>query len=287
MLILVVGLTPTSPVIAQSTTGNIVTLGGDNNGGVVAGGNIINTPTAGTKNGSLVSWLIDNATWLGSLAAIATITALFLSLLSRKRSACESPSVTTVTAKGGSVAIGGDSINSKITISSTSTNGVVGSSDNDSVTNQDNVTRVLLVFANPSDTDPLRVQEESRALHESIQLSAQRSHFQFETLPAATIDDLRRALLKNTYDIVHFSGHGTNNGLAFEDAMGKEMVPSSEALAQLLIRHQVGTAIFNACHSLSVGSFSSAGLNYTIATTCSGSHLSSARTALIATSRSH
>jgi len=127
--------------------------------------------------------------------------------------------------------------------------------------------RVLLVCANPRGTDPLRTAEEDRTLRESIQLSPNRGKIQVDTLNAATIDDLRRALLKNKYDVVHFSGHGTNTGLVFEDVNGKLMVPSSSALSELLARRDVKTAVLNACYSLSVGKIASIGLDYTVAST--------------------
>ena len=125
--------------------------------------------------------------------------------------------------------------------------------------------RILLVCANPRGTDPLRTAEEDRTLRESIQLSPDSNTFEVETLNAATVDDLRRALLKNKFDIVHFSGHGTRAGLFFEDVNGKRMVPSSNALAELLSRRNVNTVLLNACYSLSVGEITSIGLDFTIA----------------------
>jgi hypothetical protein len=86
-------------------------------------------------------------------------------------------------------------------------------------------------------------------------------------LNAATIDDLRRALLWKPFNVVHFSGHGTQGGLIFEDAQGKLMVPHSAALADLLHRRGVHVALLNACYSLSVGEISAIGLDYTVAST--------------------
>lgn len=126
-------------------------------------------------------------------------------------------------------------------------------------------TRVLLVCANPRGSDPLRTAEEDRTLRESVQLSRHRSRIHVDTLHAATIDDLRRALLRAEYQIVHFSGHGTQSGLVFEDALGKLMVPSSSALAELFERRHIATVILNACYSLSVGHITSVGVEYTIA----------------------
>lgn len=128
-------------------------------------------------------------------------------------------------------------------------------------------TNILLVCANPRGTDSLRTAEEDRTLRESITLSRYRDHIHIQTLNAATIDDLRRALLNDVFDIVHFSGHGTKRGLVFEDVKGRLMVPSSEALAELLLRRSVKTVLLNACYSLSVGKLTSIGTEFTIATT--------------------
>ena len=131
----------------------------------------------------------------------------------------------------------------------------------------DKATRILLVCANPRGTDPLRTAEEDRTLRESLRLSPNRDQIEVETLNAATIDDLRRALLWKPFDVVHFSGHGTQTGLLFEDANGRLMVPRSSALAELLARRQVKVALLNACYSLSVGKITTIGLEYTIAST--------------------
>lgn len=126
-------------------------------------------------------------------------------------------------------------------------------------------TRILLVCANPRGSNPLRTGEEDRTLRESIQLSPHRARIEIQTLNAATVDDLRRALLWSKFDVVHFSGHGTNRGLVFEDAQGALMVPSSFALAKLLAARGVKVSLLNACYSLSVGKITAIGLDYTIA----------------------
>lgn len=98
-------------------------------------------------------------------------------------------------------------------------------------------------------------------------MSRHRDNIHIHTLNASTIDDLRRALLDNQFDIVHFSGHGTRNGLVFEDTAGRIQVPPSEALAELLQRRLVNTVLLNACYSLAVGEFTSMGMSFTVATT--------------------
>lgn len=50
----------------------------------------------------MIEWLSENALWLGGLGAIAAIIALFTPFLKKK------PEGNKVTAKNGSVAVGGD-----------------------------------------------------------------------------------------------------------------------------------------------------------------------------------
>ena len=64
--------------------------------------------------------------------------------------------------------------------------------------------RVLAVFCNPKGTDSLRLQAEQRILQRCLPPSVASLNIQ----PAATLDDLQQALLMNTFDVIHFSGHG-------------------------------------------------------------------------------
>ena len=70
------------------------------------------------------------------------------------------------------------------------------------------VRHVLGVFAQPKVTQPLRLQSEQREISQCLLRSRYRDSITFDALAAATIDDLRRALLARTYDVVHFAGHG-------------------------------------------------------------------------------
>ncbi len=124
---------------------------------------------------------------------------------------------------------------------------------------------ILLVCANARGDVPLRLGEEERALREALRLATNGRQFSVTGLHAATLDDLRRALLRAAYDIVHFAGHGTGDGLRFEDAIGGIAVPDSAALAELLQRRGVKTVVLNACDSLGVGLAGTARLEHTIA----------------------
>ncbi len=125
--------------------------------------------------------------------------------------------------------------------------------------------RILLACANPRGSEPLRTGEEDRTLRQAIRMSAERDRIDIETLHAVTIDDLRRALLNQKFDIVHFSGHGTRRGLVFENEAGQIFQPPSAALADLFARRKVKVVLLNACYSLSVGRISAIGTEFTIA----------------------
>ncbi len=113
------------------------------------------------------------------------------------------------------------------------------------------VIRVLLVFANPKGSKPLRLQAEERVIKEAVQQSRARDTIELETLAAATVDDLRRKLLSKDFQIVHFSGHGEPGALVFETSEGSTVRSPLEALAALLKQYPcVECVVLNACYSL-------------------------------------
>lgn len=71
--------------------------------------------------------------------------------------------------------------------------------------------KILIVSANPTTTDKLRLDEEVREIQEGLQRSRSRDKFELITKWAVRPDDLRRALLDHNPHIIHFSGHGGGN----------------------------------------------------------------------------
>jgi hypothetical protein len=126
--------------------------------------------------------------------------------------------------------------------------------------------RILAIFANPKGTDPLRLGTEDRVIHECIRLSKYRDKISLEVIQAATIHDVRRALLDQDYRIVHFSGHGTGKGLAFENEVGEVQLVPPEALAEFLSAYSppIECVILNACYSDVHGQLASLDVPYTI-----------------------
>ncbi|NEQ30494.1 MAG: TIR domain-containing protein, partial [Leptolyngbya sp. SIO4C5] len=114
------------------------------------------------------------------------------------------------------------------------------------------VRKILILAANPLDTEQRRLDEEVRDIQEGLKLSRGRDQFQLIAQWAVRTDDLRRSLLEHEPQIVHFSGHGVGeNGLALEDRNGEAKLVSAEALARLFkLCPSVKCVVLNACYSV-------------------------------------
>ena len=128
---------------------------------------------------------------------------------------------------------------------------------------------LLILAANPKGTERLRLDEEVKKIEQGLERSKRRDQFKLVVKWAVTDDDLRRAMLDNEPEIVHFSGHGAgrvkavrdetwfpieegrSGGLAFEDDSGQVQLISGDALARLfeLCADSVKCVVLNACYS--------------------------------------
>jgi len=112
--------------------------------------------------------------------------------------------------------------------------------------------KILFLSANPKDTERLRLDEEIREINNGLRLSKNRDKFSLKYQFATRIDDLRRALLGYSPNIIHFSGHGDGeDGIALEDKMGHTFLVGKDALAEFfsLFSKTVECVILNACYS--------------------------------------
>jgi len=127
--------------------------------------------------------------------------------------------------------------------------------------------KVLVVFANPHTTPSLRLGAEDRAIQQAIRRSRYRENIELMRCHAATVHDLRQALLDDEFQIAHISGHGINQGLVLEDERGNEYLVPQKALAALfkVYRPPLQCIILNACYSLSQGRVISLSVPFTIA----------------------
>jgi AAA-like domain/CHAT domain len=113
------------------------------------------------------------------------------------------------------------------------------------------VRKILVLTANPRNSDRLRLDEEVREIQSGLERSQQRDRFEIILRWAVRTEDLRRALLDFEPQIVHFSGHGAGkDGLVLENGAGQSQLVGSEALAELFgLCNSVECVLLNACYS--------------------------------------
>jgi hypothetical protein len=112
--------------------------------------------------------------------------------------------------------------------------------------------RILYLAANPEGTVNLRLDHELREIREAIELGSLREAIRLESRTSIRLRDLTRALLQTKPDIVHFSGHGDEDGYYYiEDEAGEYRRLSPEGIAAIFgaAPRGVGCVIANACHS--------------------------------------
>ncbi len=111
--------------------------------------------------------------------------------------------------------------------------------------------KILILSANPQNTNQLRLDEEVREIKAALRLSKNREQFEVVTESALRVNDLRRSLLDHLPHIVHFSGHGAgSDGLILENKLGQMQLVSSEALGELFKSfEQIECVVLNACYS--------------------------------------
>lgn len=112
--------------------------------------------------------------------------------------------------------------------------------------------KILMMTANPTDTARLFLEKEIVAIKEGLDAASLREQFEFIVKTKITIADLRRAMLKESPQIVHFSGHGAGEpGIVLEDDSGKTQLVSSDALAAFFQQFAefVECVALNACFS--------------------------------------
>jgi cell division protein FtsL len=114
--------------------------------------------------------------------------------------------------------------------------------------------KILILLANPQDKDfvPLELNRELHQVETALERSLDLNHFEILIRWAARVEDLRRELLHEKPQIVHFSGHGVGTyGLVLETDSRQKQFVSTEALAELfeLCKDYVECILLNACYS--------------------------------------
>lgn len=112
-------------------------------------------------------------------------------------------------------------------------------------------TKILFLGANPSTTSRLRLDEEVKKIQTNLKLAKERDNLKIEEEWAVTTDTLMQAILDESPNIIHFSGHGQQDGIILQNDSGESKVVQTEALSQLfrLFKDSIKCVVLNACYS--------------------------------------
>lgn len=112
--------------------------------------------------------------------------------------------------------------------------------------------RILFVYSSPEvEEGQLKLLAEQRAIQKALDRSKNKNKISIEQLPAATPEDIRKTLLRNEFDIVHFSGHANEEVLVFESETNEPAPVKIAVIADLIKAYpSVKCVILNACQSV-------------------------------------
>lgn len=110
--------------------------------------------------------------------------------------------------------------------------------------------KILLLSSNPKDTSNLRVSEEFRNIKDSISRAKHRDSFELFQGEAVRPQDLRRLILDKSPHIVHFSGHGEEDGIYLENQQGYSQLVKGKDLEEIFsLFKSINCIILNSCYS--------------------------------------
>jgi hypothetical protein len=117
-------------------------------------------------------------------------------------------------------------------------------------------TRILFLGANPSDSTPLRLDEEVRAIDRALTAASLGNRCELAQKWAVRVSELQEHLLKTKPNVVHFSGHGSaDRTIALQGDDGTTRPVAAERLARLLARfnQRLRCVVLNACYTKAHG----------------------------------
>jgi len=112
--------------------------------------------------------------------------------------------------------------------------------------------KILFLAANPSDTDPLKLNREIKVIKEKVRETEFGSLFHIQKHSGVRADQLHDFLLKYKPDIVHFSGHASSSSeLVVETSAGQSQRVSRKAIGNLfrLLPRHIRFVVLNACYT--------------------------------------
>ncbi|WP_414586544.1 TIR domain-containing protein [Scytonema sp. PCC 10023] len=130
------------------------------------------------------------------------------------------------------------------------------------------VKKILVLAANPTDTDKLRLDEEVREIDEGLRRANMRQQFKLEQKWAVRSRDFYRSILDEQPQIVHFSGHGAGQeGIVLEDDTGQPAFVHGDTLSsmfEVFATTGLECVLLNACYSEVQAQAISQHINYVI-----------------------
>ena len=113
-------------------------------------------------------------------------------------------------------------------------------------------TKILFLAANPTDSNPLALDKESREIEQKIRASDHRDAFELITKWGVRTGDLLQYLNQHRAHVIHFSGHGSpTEELILADTNDQSKPVSKAALKQLFttLKDNIRVVVLNACFS--------------------------------------
>lgn len=112
--------------------------------------------------------------------------------------------------------------------------------------------RILFLAFNPQGTEHLQLDQELRTIDQRIRSSKYREVISIHSCWAVRYTDIPEAILRFDPHVIHFSGHGSDGYLYFENEQGNIQAVDVHAVGDLfkILSGQIKCVIFNACYSI-------------------------------------
>jgi hypothetical protein len=108
--------------------------------------------------------------------------------------------------------------------------------------------RILFLASNPQTTSPLDLAEEIRGLENELRGVLFRDRIVLTMGHAVRPDDLVRLLRRDRPMVVHFSGHGSHEGIMLRTDIG-DLTVSGDVLSRLFRDRDIRLVVLNSCFS--------------------------------------
>src|ERR1041385_2228216 len=113
------------------------------------------------------------------------------------------------------------------------------------------VLRILILAANPIDTNELALKAEHRLLRNKLADNAELGNCELLFEWSARLPDLLLKVATHKPHVLHFAGHGTRDGICLEDDAGKCSPVSKSQLAEAFkaLGGHLRLVVLNSCFS--------------------------------------